>query len=53
MSNQSLFLIMSVIFVVASNMDYEDAQRLREANRPATSDAGAASLAHNVDRHPA
>lgn len=53
MSNQSLFLIMSLIFVVASNMDYEDAQRLREANRPVSSDASAASLMHTNDRHPA
>lgn len=33
MNNQSLFLIMSVIFVIASNMDYEDAERLRASNR--------------------
>jgi hypothetical protein len=36
MNNQSLFLIMSVIFVIASNMDYEDAERLRAANRAET-----------------
>ncbi len=52
MSNQSLFLIMSVIFVIASNMDYEDAERLREANRPAAAHSSAAS-AHVTDRHPA
>ncbi|MEN9681633.1 MAG: hypothetical protein RLZZ627_1526 [Pseudomonadota bacterium] len=52
MSNQSLFLIMSVIFVIASNMDYEDAERLREANRPAVAQSDTAS-AHLADRHPA
>jgi|GEM_PF-3638057 hypothetical protein len=52
MSNQSLFLIMSVIFVIASNMDYEDAERLREANRPAVAQSGTAS-AHLSDHHPA
>lgn len=52
MSNQSLFLIMSVIFVIASNMDYEDAERLREANRPATAQSSETS-AHLYDRHPA
>jgi len=51
MSNQSLFLIMSVIFVIASNMDYEDAERLREANRPAA--ASSATSADLSDRHPA
>lgn len=52
MSNQSLFLIMSVIFVIASNMDYEDAERLREANRPGSAQSIVTS-SHQADRHPA
>ena len=51
MSNQSLFLIMSVIFVIASNMDYEDAERLRDANRPAEAKTSSAAP-HLSDRHP-
>jgi hypothetical protein len=51
MSNQSLFLIMSVIFVIASNMDYEDAERLREAHRPAEAQTSSAAP-HLSDRHP-
>ena len=51
MSNQSLFLIMSVIFVIASNMDYEDAERLRAANRSTAAEATAASIPVS-DRHP-
>ena len=34
MSTQSLFVVMSLIFIVASNMDYVDAERLRAANAP-------------------
>lgn len=45
---------MSVIFVIASNMDYEDAERLREANRPGTAQSTAATATVAVtDHHPA
>lgn len=32
MSSQALFAIMTLIFIVASNMDYVDAERLRASN---------------------
>lgn len=51
MSNQSLFLMMSVIFGIASNMDYEDAERLREANRPMAAHSSA-TAAQVANRHP-
>lgn len=43
---------MSVIFVIASNMDYEDAERLREANRPVSAQSST-DATHLSDRHPA
>lgn len=50
MSNQSLILIMTVIFAIASNMDYEDAEKLRASNRPNTSEASLAP-AHVTPAH--
>lgn len=32
MSTSSLFAIITLIFIVASNMDYVDAEKLRNAN---------------------
>ncbi len=44
MSNQSLILVMTVIFAIASNMDYEDAEMLRASNRQNTSEASVAPV---------
>lgn len=46
MPTSSLFTIMTVIFILASNMDYEDAERLRAANRDRALPQTAVSLEH-------
>lgn len=48
MPTSSLFTIMTVIFILASNMDYEDAERLRAANRDRALPQTAVSLEHST-----
>lgn len=50
MSTSSLFTIMTVLFILGSSMDYEDAERLRDANRADQVASGSGPTAPSVAR---